>query len=210
MRFLFPVLMLISLPSGLNAKTPTDRDPTNPGLKEVLFVGDSVMAGIERSDQGMKLLSRQFTFAFAANGCQRLTLPGCTKSSKTSSLELLKQSDGLITRVVVVATGYNEFNNSTAFRRDVLRICNEAKRQGIQVLWLTYQEAGNVKKKSRAFNTVLHEVSITQENLEIIDWNLYSEGHSDWFAEDDVHLSGIGPLKMAKLIAEGITTKIHL
>ena len=203
-------MVLTSLPSGLDAQLPTDRDPTNPGLKEVLFVGDSVMAGIERSDQGMKLLSRNFTFAFAAKGCQRLTLPGCTNSSKKSSFELLKQNNGLITKVVVVATGYNEFNNSTAFRRDVIRICNEAKRQGIQVLWLTYREAGNVEKKSRAFNIVLHEVAIIQGNLEIIDWNLYSKGHSDWFAEDDVHLSGIGPLKMAKMIAERLATEIHL
>jgi hypothetical protein len=42
------------------------------------------------------------------------------------------------------------------------------------------------------------------ENLRIIDWNSYSADFKGWFAGDEIHLQGIGPLKMAQFISDAI------
>ena len=126
-----------------------DRDPTNPGLKEVLLLGDSVMAGIARSRQGKDYLSKHHSYIFGAVGCQRISTIGCTKSSKMSALEILKLNSGMFKTALVISTGYNDFNNASIFRKNVYGICAEANRQGVLVFWITYREAGNVEKNPK-------------------------------------------------------------
>lgn len=202
MKIFVIITMVVSLSNGTLLQEPRDKEPTDPGLKQVLLLGDSVMAGIGRSDQGMKYLETNFRVIFKAIGCQRLEAIGCTKSSVQSAFEILKSNAGLFTKAVVVSTGYNEFDNSKAFRKTVLDFCGEASRQGVQIVWLTYREAGNVKKKAEGFNKILNAQVDTCKNLKILDWNALSKGKKGWFAGDEVHLQGVGPLKMAQFIAD--------
>jgi hypothetical protein len=187
-----------------------DRDPINPGLKEVLLLGDSVMAGIGRSGQGKDYLARHHSYIFGAVGCQRLVTVGCTKSSKLSALEILKLNSGFFTKAVVVSTGYNDYNNATLFRTNIHKICLEAKKQGVSVYWLTYREKGNVTKKSRIFNNVLDSEAMIDNNLHIIDWNSFSSENKGWFSGDEIHLQGIGPLQMAKIISDSLSSGLAI
>lgn len=193
---------------GSNDHRITDRDPINPGLKEVLLLGDSVMAGIGQSAQGKDYLARNHNYIFGAVGCQRLTTVGCTESSKLSSLEILKLNSGSFTKAVVVSTGYNDYNNSDLFLKNIRAICFEAKLQGVSVYWLTYREKGNVKKKSKIFNNVLEAESLINKNLHIVDWNSLSSQNKGWFSGDDIHLQGIGQLKMAQIISDAINATV--
>ena len=202
MKIFVIISMVLSLSNGTLHQEPRDRDPTNPGLNQVLLLGDSVMAGVGRSDQGMKYLETNYRVIFKAIGCQRLEAIGCTKGSVQSAFEILKSNAGLFTKAVVVSTGYNEFDNSKLFKKTVLRFCDEANKQGVQIVWLTYREAGNVKKKAEGFNKVLNAQVDTCKNLKILDWNGLSKGKKRWFAGDGVHLGGIGPLKMAQMVSD--------
>lgn len=60
MKIFVIISMVLSLSNGALHQQPQDRDPTNPGLKQVLLLGDSVMAGVGRSDQGMKYLETNY------------------------------------------------------------------------------------------------------------------------------------------------------
>lgn len=171
--------------------------------KEVLLVGDSVMAVLASNSDGLKLLGRNHPFIFSAVGCQRLISFGCTKSSKSSSLKLLKANRGMYSKVVVVASGYNDFNDSS-FSRAVTAICDEAVRQGVVVLWLTYREEGNVKTKSISYNLQLHYFSRSISNLRLLDWNKISKGRDSWFTADKIHMQGTGAFEMAKAISFAI------
>lgn len=204
MKLLTIIALFLSGLFGSQTHRIEERDPINPGIKELLLLGDSVMAGIARSEQGKNYLARQNSYIFGAVGCQRISAVGCTKSSKLSSLDLLKLNSGFFKEAVVVATGYNDYNNASIFRKKVQEICSEANRQGVPVFWLTYREAGNVEKKSKIFYNVLLAEASKNPSLRIIDWNRYSSDSKGWFAGDEIHLQGVGPLKMAQLIAESI------
>lgn len=191
-------LLASSVPSS-SAPAPVSASSD----KEVLLVGDSVMAMLGSNSAGLKLLGRKHPFIFKAVGCQRLMNKGCTKSSKASSLKLLKANRGMYSKVVVVASGYNDVNDSS-FSRAVAAICTEAGSQGVIVLWLTYREEGNVKKKSISYNLQLHYFSRSISNLRLLDWNKISEGRDSWFTTDEIHMQGAGALEMAKAIALAI------
>jgi hypothetical protein len=210
MKLLFIFSLLFAGSLGPNYNKIADRDPTNPGLKEVLLLGDSVMAGIGRSKQGMDYLAKHHSYIFGAVGCQRLATTGCTKSSKLSALEILKMNSRSFTKAVVVSTGYNDYNNANLFRTYVREICLEAKKQGVSVYWLTYREKGNVMKKSRSYNKVLDSEASNNPDLHIIDWNLISSDKKGWFSGDEIHLQGVGPLKMAQIISDSLTLAISL
>lgn len=174
-----------------------------PPTKEALLVGDSVMAILANNNPGLKLLGKQHPFILKATACQKLIYIGCTKASKKSSLALLKANRGKFSKVVVVATGYNDLDNSS-FARAVAAISTESSRQGVLVLWLTYREEGNVKKKAISYNAQLRKFSRTVPNLRLLDWNKISKGHGSWFTGDMIHMSGTGAFEMAKAISAAI------
>ncbi|MEO8162942.1 MAG: hypothetical protein ABI590_04095 [Ilumatobacteraceae bacterium] len=199
-QFIAALVFLASF-SFQSASVPVPN--TASSGKEVLLVGDSVMARIASNNPGLKLLGRKHPFIFSALGCQRLIQKGCTESSRASSLRLVKANRGKYTKVVVVATGYNDYNDSS-FSKAVSAICNEALRQGVLVLWLTYREEGNVKAKSISYNLQLRYFSHSISNLRLLDWNKISKGRDSWFTTDKIHMQSDGAFEMAKAIAFAI------
>lgn len=191
------VLGLLVAPS-VNA-TPTAR----PIKKEVLIVGDSVMAILLFNDAALTLLNRQHPFLLRTVTCQRLILMGCKPHAKESSLKIFKINKGKFSRVIVVGTGYNDRDDAN-FARAVHEISSEAKTQGVLVLWLTYRQAGNVRMKSLSFNRQLFRLAEKIDNLHILDWNELSTGRSEWFTADSVHMNATGGLALAKAISTAI------
>ena len=53
-------------------------------------------------------------------------------------------------------------------------------------------------------NQQLFAAAKRYNNVHIIDWRTYSQGHSDWFEQDGIHPSATGALEMAKEIARQI------
>jgi len=185
----------------VQAASAERRSPTS----DIILLGDSVLAGIGRSEQGKAYLAKRFRYIFGAVGCQRLLATGCMEMSRESAHEYLTRSINRVNRAVVIATGYNDYNDSTMFRQAVTRFSTTAKKRGVIVVWLTYMERGNVKLKSRNFNAVLRKEAERLENLYLLDWNRISAKEKDWYAADGVHLRGLGPLKMTQAIANYLT-----
>ena len=194
------LMLLVSLmaPTTHNQLSAVPSPP-----KEALLVGDSVMAVLSHNNAGLKLLGKRHPFILRATACQKLIYFGCTTAAKKSSLSLLKANRGKFSKVVVVATGYNDLDNSS-FARAIATISAESSRQGVLVLWLTYREEGNVKKKAISYNLQLRKFSRTVPNLRLLDWNKISKGHDSWFTGDMIHMSGTGAFELARAISAAI------
>ena len=174
-----------------------------PSKKEALLVGDSVMSILSHTNAALTLLEREHPFLLRSVPCQRLIFKGCKPFAKDSSLKMLQMNKGKFSNVVVVGTGYNDLDDAN-FARAVREITGEAKLQGVQVLWLTYRQAGNVRMKSLSYNRQLLMLAKKIDNLYILRWCDLSNGHPEWFAADSVHMNATGGLALAKAISTAI------
>jgi hypothetical protein len=165
----------------------------------VLVLGDSVFNAFVHVESAVEILEKRQGVIIATQGCQRLIDVGCMDFAKLSALQQLRRRAGKFTDVVVVGTGYND-RLGPDFKEAVVAITDEARAQGIDVLWVTYREAGNVRGKSRVMNEQLRRFDNKIDNLYIADWNEHSKGTEGWFREDNVHLITRGAIGLANLL----------
>ncbi|MGX7417696.1 acyltransferase family protein [Carnobacterium gallinarum] len=62
------------------------------------------------------------------------------------------------------------------------------------------------KNWKNSVNQGIKNVATRYKNIQVIDWNSYSAGKTDWFYEDGVHPNEIGAEQYAELIAKAILT----
>lgn len=179
------------------------------GRAKVLVIGDSVFTAFDHVPSARELLDSQQKTIFAVQGCQKLVEPGCMRWVKLSALDQLKKHAGRFSDVVVIGTGYND-RIGTPFRDAVIDITNEAARQGVDVVWITYRQVRHVRGKATTMNKQLGKLDPKIENLHIADWNSFSEGKekSGWFREDKIHLVTPGANGLARLLNESVAEVI--
>jgi hypothetical protein len=172
---------------------------------KVLIIGDSVFDAFDHVESARELLDSQQKTIFALQGCQKLVDPGCFAWVKLSALDQLKKNAGRFSDVVVIGTGYND-RIGTPFRDAVLAITQEAARQGVDVVWITYRQVRHVRGKATTMNKQLGKLDPKIENLHIADWNAYSAGKekSGWFRADRIHLVTPGAVGLAQLINQSV------
>jgi len=144
-------------------------------------------------------MNAQQTTIFATQTCQRLVSPGCRPSAQLSALDLLRQHSGRVTDVVVVGTGYND-RIGPDFKEAVTMITDEARRQGLEVLWVNYREVRLVRGKAEVMNEQLARFDKKIDNLHVADWNSFSAEAKGWFRSDRLHLIGPGADNLAQFL----------
>ena len=200
--FLIILLVTIVAASASQVVGATDAPL---GQAKVLIIGDSVFDAFDHVASARELLDSQQKTIFAVQGCQKLVEPGCFKWVKLSALDQLKKNAGRFSDVVVIGTGYND-RIGTPFRDAVLAITQEATRQGVDVIWITYRQVRHVRGKATTMNKQLSKLDQKIENLHIADWNSFSEGKekSGWFRRDRIHLVTPGALGLAQLLNKAV------
>ncbi len=175
------------------------------GRATVLIIGDSVFDAFDHVESARELLDSQQKTIFAVQGCQKLVEPGCFAWVKLSALDQLKKNAGRFSDVVVIGTGYND-RIGTPFRQAVMAITQEAARQGVDVVWITYRQVRHVRGKATTMNKQLGKLDSRIENLHVADWNSFSEGKekSGWFRGDRIHLVTPGAIGLAQLINQSV------
>ena len=197
--FFIVVTMLLVVGTGVAASDG------QAGRAEVLVIGDSVFTAFNHVPSARKLMNEQQPTIFAVQGCQKLVEPGCFAWVRLSALDQLRKHAGRFSDVVVIGTGYND-RIGTPFRDAVLAITQEADRQGVDVVWITYRQVRHVRGKATTMNKQLGKLDPKIENLHIADWNSFSEGREKggWFRDDKIHLVTPGANGLAQLINQAV------
>ncbi len=206
MRRLFGLLIFaLAIVVVTNSGEFVGASNAHVGRAKVLVIGDSVFTAFNHVASAREVLDSQQKTMFAVQGCQKLVEPGCFAWVKLSALDQLKKNAGRFSDVVVIGTGYND-RIGTPFRNAVLAITQEAARQGVDVVWITYRQVRHVRGKATTMNKQLGKLDPKIENLHVADWQSFSEGkeESGWFRGDRIHLVTPGAVGLAQLINQSV------
>lgn len=192
--------IVISLVAALSSPTTAHaaRKTSN-----VVILGDSVANVLRWAPESMKpLWKSQYNVIIETWGCQQLINEGCNSQTKLSSLDRIVNHRKDNIDVYIVATGYND-TGPAYLAKAIRKIEREVKQQGATLMWLTYQENGNVRIKNRAFNKVVR-AEHKRMNMELLDWELISRKNKNWFSGDSVHMNRFGGLQFARHIKKAL------
>lgn len=203
------VLTCISLGIGVLSVGAINSVAKKDARPEALIVGDSVMAVLGWSDAALKELNKKHPVIYAAEPCQLLTHSGCIPETKESALTQFKNARGKFSNVIIIATGYNEFSDEV-FLDATKKFRDEAKKQKVSIIWLTYRENGNVTEKAKRFNAILRRVAKSDPKFFLYDWNRFSLGKLSWFSGDRIHMSRGGGTNLARYLSKAIGEVIEI
>jgi Putative Ig domain len=167
--------------------------------QHVTMIGDSVADGIVGDSDAIAILEQGVDLALELAPCRRVDGDSCPyNGSRPPTLVDLANSLGSnLGPNVVVAVGYNDFEDQYA--QNISTALATLKAQGVKrVWWLTLRAA---RHPNLNMNQDIEDAAAAHpELMTVIDWNLYSRSHPDWFQNDGLHLLGPGSEAMATLI----------
>jgi hypothetical protein len=164
-------------------------------LTHVTFIGDSVPEGIAGDSAAMKIVGAGIDLDMEAATCRRLEDPSCPPNPPTA-IQLIHSLGSKIGPVVVISVGYNDFVQDYAKEvEDTLQALEAANVQ--KVFWLTLREA---QHQAITQNAEIEAAAQKHHEVTVVDWNMYSRSHPEWFQKDGIHLLAAGSEAMATLV----------
>ncbi|WP_119326824.1 acyltransferase family protein [Companilactobacillus musae] len=149
-------------------------------------VGDSVMA--DGSDNFLKLFDDKKVIVDAAVSRQLDASLGILQNYK---------DQGVLAPNVMIGLGTNgPFNMQQVSQ--IMDLVGPKR----HVYWINVHVPTRPWEKT--VNGVLSEATKKYKNLTIIDWNDYSQGHTDWFYDDNVHPNPDGSMYYTSFVAKEI------
>jgi peptidoglycan/LPS O-acetylase OafA/YrhL len=179
---------------------PKPTPPPEHGGSRATIVGDSVAETIDEVPQALATLSRGATLHLDLRICRRLILTSCTYQGQTPppALQAIKRLGSSLAPRLIVDVGYND--DPTEYATGIDRIMRLALAHGVhQVIWLTLRESGNNASAYQAINAIIEQATHRWRQLEVADWNSYSDGRP-WFSADDVHPNPDGAIALARYL----------
>jgi hypothetical protein len=165
--------------------------------RSVLIIGDSVATGMLWHNDAIAVVQKNLEVQWDVAICRSVAGTSCPfEGERPPTLVESVEARGTVAPVVVVEAGYND--PVTTFAADIDAAMSALVAAGAQrVLWLTLPAA--VPPFPR-LNTMLAQALARWPQLELVDWDAASAGHTDWFQNDGVHLLASGGLAMAHLV----------
>ncbi len=178
-------LALGALPAGAATHT----------LQHVTLIGDSVSDGIGGDSVAVSTLSQGIDLDLETAACRRVDGTSCPPGPPTV-VDLIHSMGSKLGPNVVIAVGYNDFEDQYA--QNIETALTDLKAAGVQhVWWLTLRAA---RHPYLTMNQDIEDAAQNHPELSIIDWNVFSRSHPDWFQPDGLHLLAGGSEAMAALI----------
>jgi hypothetical protein len=168
------------------------------GLQNVTLIGDSVADGIVGDSQALAIINQGIALDLEVATCRRVDEDSCPSATgrPPNVIELVQSMGSELGPNVVVAVGYNDFEDQYA--QNIEAALSALRAAGVDnVWWLTLRAAhhGYVN-----MNADIVAAAQAHPELHVIDWNLYSRSHPEWFQPDGIHLLSGGAEAMATLI----------
>jgi hypothetical protein len=192
-------LMLVALSSGASGGTRA--------APHVTMIGDSVATAILGNDDALRVIRLGNDIDLELSACRRLVDRSCAADTQ-STVEVIRRLGSGVGPTVVIAVGYNDFEDHYADEiNDTLAALDAASVK--HVFWLTLRAAHHPYVP---MNDAIAAAASRHSGMTVIDWNVYSRSHPDWFQADGIHLFAPGSLAMAslihdKLVAAGIAAR---
>jgi hypothetical protein len=168
----------------------------------VTLIGDSPATGIQYNPGARAILAEGITLQTELAPCRRLVQPSCPYEGTRppSLLEVVQGARGQLGDTVIVAVGYNDFEEQ--YGDDIRTALAALRDAGVKrILWATLRAA---RHPYLAMNDAIRNAAEVNPDLGVVDWNAYSRSHPDWFQEDGIHLSGPGAEAMARLFHDAL------
>jgi hypothetical protein len=171
-------------------------------LQHVTVIGDSVADGIGVDARAQALLGQGIDVDLELAPCRRLEGVSCPVNGvrPQNAIDLIGALGSKIGPNVVVAVGYNDHEDEYA--GDVEDTLAALKSVGVKhVFWLTLRAA---RHPYVTMNADIAASAAKHPELTVVDWNVYSRSHPDWFQDDGIHLKNLGSEMMATLIHKAL------
>jgi hypothetical protein len=189
--------LLLALVLGAVSAQAGTRD-----LQHVTVIGDSVADGVGNDSNAVAILRQGIELDLEVAACRRVDQQSCTVNGvqPPNVVQLVKTMGSKLGPNVVIAVGYNDYEDQYA--QNIQNALAALQAAGVKhVWWLTLRAAhhGYVN-----MNDDIAAAAQSDPQLSVIDWNVYSRSHPDWFQADGLHLLAPGSAAMATLIHQSL------
>ncbi|MCU1500898.1 MAG: hypothetical protein JWM12_252 [Ilumatobacteraceae bacterium] len=226
-RAMLVVALVLGGVATTTAANTSTAGATPPGAARVTLIGDSTMAALRwyKWDDGdpdtsanndiREIIGNTYDLLFSAESCRRLVAGSCRGRegyTPSSTLPLMRGDfRGQMGKVVVLMAGYDDVNIAAS----IGPVMQEAIAQGVEkVVWLTYRSSTTYRLPDgtsaanlyQEHNDALTAAAAQYPQLDVLDWNAYTVGHPEWFANDDIHLTPAGAVDLTQFIKAKLDT----
>ncbi|HST14138.1 MAG TPA: putative Ig domain-containing protein [Gaiellaceae bacterium] len=174
------------------------------GVQHVTLIGDSVADAIHGDDNAGLIVNQGIDLDLEVAPCRRVEGEGCPIDGvrPPSAVQLIQSLGSKIGPTVVVAVGYNDLEDRYAGNmEDAIDAMTAA---GVKrIFWLTLRAA---RHPYLSMNDDIAQAAAKHPQVTVVDWNVYSRSHPDWFQTDGLHLLRAGAEGMATLIHKSLLT----
>jgi hypothetical protein len=211
MRGAFIAVVALVAVAAPTAATRTAGSSHAVTLQHVTLIGDSVADAIPGDGRAVTTLRQGIDLDLEVEPCRRVdqeSCPGTGGVRPQNVVQLVSTIGSKLGPNVVVAVGYNDFEDQYATNIETALVALKAA--GVKhVWWLTLRAAHHPYVN---MNDDIATAAAQHAELTVVDWNVYSRSHPDWFQADGLHLLAPGAEAMAGLIhktlvADGVATK---
>jgi hypothetical protein len=177
---------------------------TQTTAQHVTLIGDSVADAVVETSTAVAEARREISLELQVAPCRRVAGDSCPYNGVRPSnvIDLVHSLGSQLGPNVVVAVGYNDHEDSYA--QDIEDAMTALESEGVKrVFWLTLRAA---RHPYLTMNDAIEALPSKHPEVTVVDWNVYSRSHPDWFQSDGIHLNGAGAQAMATLIHKALET----
>jgi sirohydrochlorin ferrochelatase len=190
-----PVMLVVVVALAFGALS---ADAGTRDLPHVTLIGDSVPDALVNDSQAMAILEQGIDLDAEVAVCRRVDGESCPDGTvrPPNVVQLVTSMGSKLGPNVVVCVGYNDFEDQYA--QNIENALAALRVAGVKhVWWLTLRAAHH---GYLTMNDDIEAAAQKHPELSVIDWNVYSRSHPDWFQGDGLHLLEAGSKAMATLI----------
>ncbi|HEY6055869.1 MAG TPA: hypothetical protein VIU86_18205 [Gaiellaceae bacterium] len=169
-----------------------------PAPQHVTLIGDSVADALPGDESAVKILAEGIDLDLEVAPCRRVGQDSCPYQGvrPPNVIQLVQSMGSKLGPNVIVVVGYNDFEDQYA--QNIEDALAAMKQAGVQrVLWTTLRAASH---PYLSMNDDILAAAARHPEMTVVDWNLYSRSHPEWFQADGIHLLGPGSEAMATLL----------
>ena len=196
-----PALLLVTAALCVVA-APSRSAAVEAPPPRVTLIGDSIATAIQYDPDARAQLSQGIDLRLELAPCRRVAQSSCpyNGSRPPTLVDLAGSLAGALGNTVIVAVGYNDFE--TAYAGNIEDALTALARAGVtRVLWTTLRAE---RHPYVTMNDAIQAAETKHPELTVVDWNVYSRSHPDWFQSDGLHLNGAGANAMATLFHQAL------